>query len=599
MRKKIGIFAMLALVFILILSIGIYLNRSYAPNDSDAAVGENWWNSQWGFRTEITVGANGTSRKDKPAEVILNFTQELSSLGKSGEFDPDSIRVVEISSQGAITDENVPFQFDKDSDYNAAGKASGKLIILLKEDTASSEERKYHVYFDLVGEDFELPVYEGYLEATDNVAHKGQASIKITTVNGEYYYHKDGGGFATLIDEDDKDWISWNTSAAYAGQYRGIPNMVHPQDGGFFHPGKDTSTTTLVSSGPLKATFRSISTGNEWETLWEIYPRYANMSLIKAPSSKKYWFLYEGTPGGTLEKGSDRITKSDGTSILASGEWNNDIPEEEWVFASDGVLDRSLYLIHHQDDSFVDGYYTDEDGRMTIFGFARLNNNRWLTGLNNKFTFGLANTKVFNQVREVVYNDYKELSVNKGISEEAPDITATPSTGVTNTPTETPGFSPTPTIVMTPSVSPTPTAGPISSPTATSIVTASATPLFSPTPTITVTPRVTLLFSPTPTMNVISTPTPTGVIVTTPTYSPHACGGADVNADHKFDLTDFVEFATAYQDGNRLCDDQNVYYGTCGGRDVDRNGKLDIVDFGGEDGFASRYFPKESCVLNP
>jgi hypothetical protein len=89
-----------------------------------------------------------------------------------------------------------------------------------------------------------------------------------------------------------------------------------------------------------------------------------------------------------------------------------------------------------------------------------------------------------------------------------------------------------------------------------------------------------------------STPTPTS----TPIMG-NTCGRADSDEDGDFDISDFVEFAAAYRDGNRSCDDTTADYGVCGGRDVDRDGKLDIADFGGTNGFASRYYPKTSCAL--
>lgn len=585
MKKKIIIGVSILLALVMILAVGIYLRNSYAPADSDAAVGSNWWNSDWEYRTKITVGANNNARKDKPVETAINFTQILSSLGKTGTFDPNSIRVIEVDSNGAVLDNNVTFQFDRDSDYNANNKAKGNLVFSLKGNTAATASRYYHVYFDLNGENFTLPAFTEQVRTTDNVDHKGYSSIRLETTNGEYFYHKPGGGFATLIDSDDKDWIGWNSANAAAGDFRGIPNMVHPNDGGFFHPGRNIVTTTLISKGPLKATFESTSNGGDWKTLWEVYPNYAQMSVTKAPSTK-YWFLYEGTPGGTLEVNLDRMTRSDESSILASGTWTTDIPNEEWVYASDGTQTRSLYLIHHQDDEEVDGY-VDQSDAMTVFGFGRSGNTRNLTGLDHKFTFGLVNSKTFNQVKETVYNDYKDLSVSIGVAEEAPETTPGVSPSATTIPSDTPVLSITPT--TTPNLSTTPTTTPNLSATPT------ATVRFTPTPT------TTSAATPTPTSGVTPvttvTPTATLTVVSSPTYSPNACGKADSDSDGNFDIVDFVSFAAAYQDGKRTCDDMTANYGECGGRDVDKNGKLNIADFGGTNGFASRYLPKLSCKL--
>ena len=114
-----------------------------------------------------------------------------------------------------------------------------------------------------------------------------------------------------------------------------------------FHPGRNNVATTVLADGPLKATFRSISNGGAWEVRWDIFPDYARMTLVKRGESN-FWWLYEGTPGGELELGQDRLTRSNGDSILASGTWSSDIPGDEWIFVTDPDVGRSLYLAHHQ-----------------------------------------------------------------------------------------------------------------------------------------------------------------------------------------------------------------------------------------------------------
>ncbi len=128
-----------------------------------------------------------------------------------------------------------------------------------------------------------------------------------------------------------------------------------------------------------------------------------------------------------------------------------------------------------------------------------------------------------------------------------------------------------------------------STPTPIQTATTTPTPIQSATPTPTTIPGS----SPTPTSTPIVENTPTPTMVTA-----NICGRADSDNNGVFDITDFVTFAAAYQDGNRTCDDTAVNYGVCGGRDVDRDGRLNIADFGGTNGFASRYFPKTSCSLN-
>lgn len=424
---------------------------------TSVAVGEPWWDTDWTYRVGLTIGANGFARDDKPVEVDVNFTTLLNGLGDSGALDPNSIRVVEINAGGAVIDNAVPFQFDKISTYNATTNARGTLVFLMKDATGASATRRYHVYFDLTGGSFAPPVFTPLVTLTDGVTHKGYESVQIQTAGAEYFYHKPGGGFATLIDADDKDWLSWNTAAGAAGDYRGIPNMVYPADGGYFHPGRTTAATTVLSQGPLKGTFKSVSDNNAWEVRWEVFPSYARMTVVKAGATN-YWFLYEGTPGGVLQPAVDTLTRSDGDTILASGTWTEDIPGEEWVYVSDPALERSIFLIHHQLDEYVDGYFLLDS--MTVFGFGRSGSSRFLNGLPRQFTFGLVDSTALNPVGVVVHNAYKPLTVTLDAAEKQPagptpthtlppSITPTATT-VTLTPTATVDVTPTPTATVEP-----------------------------------------------------------------------------------------------------------------------------------------------------
>ena len=356
----------------------------------------------------IAVTANGFARQDKVVEVALNFTPLIADGGGSGALDPASIRVQEIDAGGDVLDADVPFQFDRASDYHAANKARGTLVFLMTGSTAANETRRYRVRFDVTGSGFSAPAFTDRVALTDSVGHKGYQSVRVVAGGVEYFYHKPGGGFATLLDVDDNDWINWNTAAQGSGDFRGIPNMVHPNDGGYFHPGRNSVSTAVVYDGPLRATFRSTSNSGAWQIRWDIFPDYARMTVLKVAAN--YWFLYEGVPGGQLQPSGDRLTRSNGDSIPASGTWTTDIPGDEWVFVTDQGLDRSLYLIHHQEDTKTDGYYADGTA-MTVFGFGRSGNQRQLAGLPNQFTFGFVDETTVNGVRPVVNAAYKPLTI--------------------------------------------------------------------------------------------------------------------------------------------------------------------------------------------
>ncbi len=364
------------------------------------------------YAHDMTVTANGSARTDKPVEVRLNLTPLLAGQGGSGGINLNSLCVDEIDG-GSVVANNVVFQFDPASDYNATSKARGILTFLMEGSTAANATRKYRLHFD-TDSGFSAPSFADRVQLTDGVAHKGYASLRIVTDAAEYFYHKPGGGFATLIDKNNNDWISWNTASGGAGDFRGIPNMVHPNDGGFFHPGRNNVTTTVLSDGPLKATFKSVSKVNTaWEVVWDVFPNYARMTVVRQGTAN-FWWLYEGTPGGLLEPAVDRLTRSDGSSIKASGTWTTDIPGDEWIFVTDpnvGANGRSLYLAHHLNDNKVDGYTADGSKSMTIFGFGRSGNQRLLNTLPQQFTFGFVDQTTVGAVGPVVEGAYKPLSI--------------------------------------------------------------------------------------------------------------------------------------------------------------------------------------------
>jgi hypothetical protein len=417
------------------------VQRVPAGRAAAGAPQNNWWDDNWNYRVLVTANAAGYARLDKPAEVTLNFTQLLASLGIGGELDLDSLRVVEIDDGDNILDAAVPFQFDPAGNFNAATNARVSLTWILKGDTASDATRRYHVYFDVTGKGFSPAAVTPQISTSGSVLWSGFSSIRVSTPSGTYYYHRTGGGFASWVDADSHDWISWNPATGAAGDFRGIPNMVHPDDGGYFHPGRTSASTALLSQGPLKATFRSTNNvdpnNGEWQVVWEVFPRYARMTVTKAPAGKKYWLLYEGTPGGALNPTTDFLTRSDMTSILASGTWTTDIPDEEWVFASDPNVGRSLYLAHHIDDTFIDGYFA-QNNSMTVFGFGRSGQSRFLTGTGRQLTIGLVDSTVYEAVQPVVYNAYKDLTIALGGAEYLAFPTPTPTATTVETATPTP-----------------------------------------------------------------------------------------------------------------------------------------------------------------
>jgi hypothetical protein len=84
------------------------------------------------YYVPIKVSAAGVERMDKPVEVELNFTKRLQRFGNTERFDKRSLKIVEINDDEGIICNSIPFQFDKDSDFDAGTKAKGTLSFLAK-----------------------------------------------------------------------------------------------------------------------------------------------------------------------------------------------------------------------------------------------------------------------------------------------------------------------------------------------------------------------------------------------------------------------------------------------------------------------------------
>ncbi len=374
----------------------------------------NWWDSKWGCRTLVTVDVAEYERIDKPVEQKIDFTQMLRTLHKEGPLDLNSLRVVEIDSSGKVIDSGVPFQFDRDSNFEATSNASGTLVFILKGATAADAVRYYHVYFDTVGAGFEQAQVGQQVSLLDNQMDEGQASYRIQNANAVFYFQKAAGGFSSLLDMNGNDWLSYAPTGGAAGNYRGIPNMVFPESQ--FHPGSTAAVSSIVNTGPIKTTIHTATIDGKWEALWEFYPRYATMTLLRAGHT--YWFLYEGTPGGVLDS-ADYMVRSDGAKIWAMSSWAADlagIAGEEWIYFTDPNTNgkaRSLFLVHHENDGGIDSYYA-MNGAMTVFGFGRSSDVSYLTQVPAHFSVGLMDETEFGPASKVIRSAGKGLNVALG-----------------------------------------------------------------------------------------------------------------------------------------------------------------------------------------
>jgi hypothetical protein len=330
----------------------------------------------------VEVSANGHVRIDKPVEVAWKF--------------PKPVRVAEVNVRGSLVNPSVPFQFDP-------GEEEGTLIFVLSGRTAPNETRYFEVHF-------EGPATRSFRPqvTVEQVDYRGQESFKITTRASVYYYHKAGAGFASLIDKDGNDWINYRPGGGSAGEYRGIPNLVHP--GSQFHPGGANSITDVVAQGPLRCSIRSRTSDGKWSGTWHIYPGYATFTLLKA--GRNYWFLYEGTPGGRLYVDSDYWVRSTGERRPVSESWEGKLTPPRWVYFGDARLNRVLFLVHHENDGEYDQFWQMQ-GNMTVFGFGRKYRccDKSLRQTPARFTVGLAETADFTEAARTIESAYTRLAI--------------------------------------------------------------------------------------------------------------------------------------------------------------------------------------------
>jgi hypothetical protein len=325
----------------------------------------------------VRVGAGDYERYDKPVEV---------ALPPGG-----PARVVEVNENGAVLDGLVPAQRDPD----------GTLIFLMQGVTPARATRLFRVHFE------DAPPAKPLLGVREVPSYQGQESFRIAAPESTYYYHRAGAGFASLLDRDGQDWISYRPEGGSDGKYRGIPNLIHPESD--FHPGGLNSTSRLVA-GPIKVTIHSETRDGAWAGRWEIYPHHARFTVLRA--ARPYWFLYEGTPGGRLDLDRDYWVRSNGRRFPVTESWSGPLPSPKWVYFGDSSLDRVLFLVQHEDNNASDQFWQMQ-GNMTVFGFGRQYRccEKYLTAVPAQFTVGFAETADFDLAAARINSAFRPLRI--------------------------------------------------------------------------------------------------------------------------------------------------------------------------------------------
>ena len=242
--------------------------------------------------------------------------------------------------------------------------------------------------------------------------YKGQPSWRIETETAVYIYHKNGAGFASLIDGDGNDWISFEPSGGSDGRYRGIPNIIHPEGG--FHPGTENCDSRIEEdTGGYVITSRTID--GLWSARWKIEENRADLLLDRIGHT--HWFLYEGTPGGYYDENTAVMTDSSGLTRPCSAAWEARLPDPRWLFFS--VPDSPYHLLladrTERSADVLDSFWSMEQN-MTVFGYGRIrdsSSDRWmhLRKVPSAFAVALVEADGIQNALEQV-NDLLHSSVN-------------------------------------------------------------------------------------------------------------------------------------------------------------------------------------------
>ena len=97
-------------------------------------------------------------------------------------------------------------------------------------------------------------------------------------------------------------------------------------------------------------------------------------------------------------------------------------PDEpgEWIYFADGKLDRSIFLIHHEDDDLMDQYWPMQQN-MTVFGFGRVRSplQMLMKDVPAHFTIGLCDARDYHTVKKIINSAYRDLSIKIGKPEKS------------------------------------------------------------------------------------------------------------------------------------------------------------------------------------
>lgn len=241
----------------------------------------------------------------------------------------------------------------------------------------------------------------------EKILYQGRHHFLIRTRAAEYYYDIQGGGFSRIIDQEGNDWISfrmepWDTyPASAASSYRGLPNLVFKgEDNGAGHPGHNKCSSRAESNRII-----SESLNGRWKWSWEFHDDYAVLDLVRTDPDRSYWFLYEGTPGGSFNPGANYFGSSEGGPFEAGHDYssgNGLHGRFHWMYAGNLNTPGTFFMIQPEEDEISDliaflgntGSGLESPDGMTVFGFGRGPNATPLLKGSRRFIIGFYPEKI-------------------------------------------------------------------------------------------------------------------------------------------------------------------------------------------------------------
>jgi hypothetical protein len=206
--------------------------------------------------------------------------------------------------------------------------------------------------------------------------------FRVQTPTATYLYGKRGAGFASILDPDGHDWISYRPGGKALGEYRGLPKCGQPVK--FFHCGysfgqytnSNEFTSRVTISTPRHVRIESETRQGDAACAWDFFSAHATLTLRRIGTTN-FWFLYEGTPGGRLDADADFVVRPNGRRTTTAEPWEENVP---WVCFGAQESPWALLCVRHDPDgpaaSYVAWPYKPEaDGgfqQMTVFGWGRL-----------------------------------------------------------------------------------------------------------------------------------------------------------------------------------------------------------------------------------